>query len=103
MKLTLTGSTFGTSFGDGFCDLFEENVQKRNMFIIDRTRWEFGYQISGLRTDVRLRMREKRWFRSIFAPGGTVGWKEVLRAPAAHGVSSLYWTGEIRDLDARLG
>ena len=63
MKIRVTGSTFGTSFGDGFYDLFEENFQKRNMIIIDRTRWEFGYQISGLRTDVRLRMREKRWFR----------------------------------------
>ena len=63
MEIRVTGSTFGTSFGDGFYDLFEENFQKRNMIIIDRIRWEFGYQISGLRTDVRLRMREKRWFR----------------------------------------
>ena len=65
MEIRVTGSTFGPSFGDGFYDLFEENFQKRNMLIIDRTRWEFGYQISGLRTDVRLhvRMREKRWFR----------------------------------------
>ena len=63
MEIRVTGSTFGPSFGDGFYDFFEENFQKRNMLIIDRTRWEFGYQISGLRTDVRLRMREKRWFR----------------------------------------
>ena len=54
MKLRLTGSTFGTSFGYGFCNLFEENFQKRNMLIIDRTRWEFGYQISGLRSDITL-------------------------------------------------
>ena len=56
------------------------------MLIIDRTRWVFGCQISGLRTDVRLCMGEKRWFTEF--PGGTAGWKEVLRAPAAHGVSS---------------
>ena len=38
-------------------------------------------------------MREKRCFRS--SSRGTAGGKEVLRAPAAHGVSSyftyLYW------------
>ena len=87
MKLRLTGSTFGTSFGDGFYDLFEENFQKRNMIIIDRTWWEFGYQISGLRTDVRVRMREKPLVHVDFLRGHC-GWKEMLRAPAAHGVSS---------------
>ena len=41
---------------------FDENFQKRNILIIDRTRWEFGYQISDLRTDVRLRPRSPgRW------------------------------------------
>ena len=63
MEIRVTGSTFGTSFGDGFCDRFEENFQKRNMLIIDRTRWEFGYEISDLRTDGRIRMRENRWYR----------------------------------------
>ena len=78
MKIRLTGRAFGTSFGDDFCDLFEENFLKRNILIIDRTQWEFGYQISI-------------WERNVGPvdfPRGTARWKVVLRAPAAHGVSS---------------
>ena len=48
MKLTSTINRFRDLFRTLILRLFEENFQKRNMLIIDRTRWEFGYQISCL-------------------------------------------------------
>ena len=48
MKLTSTINRFRDLFWNLILRLFEENFQKRNMLIIDRTRWEFGHQISGL-------------------------------------------------------
>ena len=73
--------------GTGFRTLFGEMEQKSVMLVIGRTRREIGAQTPTTHSDVFARSRsDLLGSRDLGCPR----MEEVLRAPAAHGVSSLY-------------
>ena len=79
-------SVQGPSLDHGFC-VFCETFEKHVGWFTSIPSPGADYIELFLKCDVRLRMRENVG-SDLFE--STAGWKEVLRAPAAHGVSSIW-------------